>query len=273
MPRSKIQLSKFYLALVSFTLGHILFLSIMVEMGIGLEATAIVVVFATFFYLFYKGFNWSRWVLMVLLLLMSVTCISDGIELDEIIYLLAGAGHLISLLFAFLSGRVKRQDPLPVIDMEADDVEDDSEDPTPVNTGNFIQAGINYDYPPLVTRYKAVLIDLILLFAILVTTMVVLGDSEYRSPVMITLGLLAGFVYDPVLTAYSATIGQRLMKIRVRRFSNPTKKVGIVSAYVRAIVKWPLGWLSFITINFNSEHRAIHDFAGGSVVVRSENQG
>jgi hypothetical protein len=32
-------------------------------------------------------------------------------------------------------------------------------------------------------------------------------------------------------------------------------------------VKGFLGWLSFITINFNDEHRAIHDFASDSVMI------
>jgi hypothetical protein len=76
-------------------------------------------------------------------------------------------------------------------------------------------------------------------------------------------------LYEPVLTTFSATIGQRVMGIRVRNAKNPDKHINILQAYLRLIVKYLLGWLSFITIGFDERHRAIHDLAGESVVVRS----
>jgi len=60
------------------------------------------------------------------------------------------------------------------------------------------------------------------------------------------------------------------MKIKVGKHDNPGEKIGLLNAYIRWFTKSLLGWLSFITINFNQEHRAIHDFASDSVVVVDE---
>ncbi len=47
-----------------------------------------------------------------------------------------------------------------------------------------------------------------------------------------------------------------------------SERITILQSYIRFIVKGLLGWLSFVTIHFNGEHRAIHDFAGSSVMIR-----
>ena len=57
------------------------------------------------------------------------------------------------------------------------------------------------------------------------------------------------------------------MGIRVRHVGDPSKRINVFQSYIRFIVKGLLGWLSFITIHLNSEHRAIHDFAGSSVMI------
>jgi metallo-beta-lactamase class B len=128
-----------------------------------------------------------------------------------------------------------------------------------------------YDYPRLVVRYKALFIDFVIWLGGMTITMVLLGDSEYRSVVLITMGFLAILAYEPLLSASFGTIGQRAMKIRVRDFDNPTKNIGVLNAYIRIFVKALLGWMSFLTINFNTEHRAIHDFAGRSVMITLKN--
>jgi uncharacterized RDD family membrane protein YckC len=119
----------------------------------------------------------------------------------------------------------------------------------------------------LVKRYQSLLIDMVLLFAVMIVVMVLMGESESREVVMISLGVVFVLLYEPLLTVYSATLGQYMMGIRVRNSGNPEKKINIIQAYTRLVVKWLLGWMSFITINFNPAHRAIHDFAGTSVVI------
>ena len=46
-----------------------------------------------------------------------------------------------------------------------------------------------------------------------------------------------------------------------------TKKINILQALIRYILKVGLGWISFLTIHSNKERRAIHDFAAGSVMI------
>jgi len=53
----------------------------------------------------------------------------------------------------------------------------------------------------------------------------------------------------------------------VRKHSDPGKKINLIQSYLRFIVKFLLGWISFITISFNEEKRAIHDFAGGTIML------
>lgn len=129
---------------------------------------------------------------------------------------------------------------------------------------------LKYQYPSLVKRYKSLLIDGLLQLTILIIIMVIVNDSEARTTIMVSSGLLLVALYEPLFTVYSRTVGQRLMKIRVGKRDNPSEKIGLLKAYIRWFTKNLLGWLSFITINFNQEHRAIHDFASDSVVVVDE---
>jgi len=131
----------------------------------------------------------------------------------------------------------------------------------------FIADGKEYHYPRLVKRYQAMFIDGMLLLATLIIIMIVSQDSEMRTTIMVSSGFILSFTYEPLLTTYSKTVGQRLMKIRVGRHNNPHERIGLLNAYIRWFTKGVLGWLSFVTINFNPEHRAIHDFASDSVMI------
>ena len=134
--------------------------------------------------------------------------------------------------------------------------------------GGFYVGDRAFSYPTLLKRYQSLLIDFMLIFSLMIIAMAILNNSEFRQPVMITLGALFVFVYEPVLTVYSSTVGQRVMGIRVRSFADPERPINIFNAYARIVTKWMLGWLSFVTINFNLQHRAIHDMAGSSVVIK-----
>lgn len=142
------------------------------------------------------------------------------------------------------------------------------EAPKPVTSEDvFHVGGQKYRYPLLVKRYQSVFIDAFVLFAIMIIVMVLIGESESRQIVMVSLGALFLLAYEPLLSTYYATLGQYIIGIRVRNASNPDKRINIFQAYARIVVKWLLGWVSFVTINFNPAHRAIHDFAGKSVVI------
>ena len=73
-------------------------------------------------------------------------------------------------------------------------------------------------------------------------------------------------VYEPIFTAYFCTLGQKATGIRIRKLSSG-KRISIFQAHLRIIVKILLGILSFFTIPFTKNKRAIHDFAVGSLVI------
>jgi uncharacterized RDD family membrane protein YckC len=257
---------KFFTGFACFVIGQLILTRrlIVLEFPALYELFIIAAFFLLFFVLFYIGYGWSRWVLVVTQILWSLLLTFGGIEDGDYGFVGAGISHFISAIAVLLTRGSSIAEPSPVLD--APIIAMDATASLENTDRAFATKGPN-NYPPLITRYKAMLIDALFLLIIMIVTMVIVGDSEHRSPVMITMGLLAVGVYEPLLTAYSATLGQRIMKVRVRRSSDPSKKVTVLNAYLRALVKVWLGWLSFITINFNPEHRAIHDFAGRSIVV------
>lgn len=131
---------------------------------------------------------------------------------------------------------------------------------------SYVQA---YDYPYLLNRIKALLIDGSIQLAVLIGMMLLLEDAVYRTEIMICSAVLIGLTYEPLLTKYSQTMGQRIMGIQVRKIDNPMLHISLKEAYLRWFFKGILGWLSFITIHSNEEHRAIHDLVSHAVMVNS----
>ena len=113
-------------------------------------------------------------------------------------------------------------------------------------------------------------IDAVLLLTILIGTMLIMGENENRPTVILLMTIVLSF-YEPLLSRYSATVGQRIMGIRVRNYNAPSQPVGFWQAYIRVWIKGILGWLSFLTVHHNRERRAIHDIAGSSVVIMLSN--
>jgi uncharacterized RDD family membrane protein YckC len=125
-----------------------------------------------------------------------------------------------------------------------------------------------YILPTIKARYISMLIDVLIIILI----------SLAISSVFEIIGRVPGFVkgilfvvvvlfYEPILVASGNTIGQLIMHLRVRDFKNPDKKLTFHLAVLRTIVKILLGWLSFVTVTFNINRRAIHDFASGSIII------
>jgi hypothetical protein len=59
-----------------------------------------------------------------------------------------------------------------------------------------------------------------------------------------------------------------IFRFRVKDHEDRERRIGIFPSFIRYILKTLLGWISFLTISSNSEKRAIHDIASGSVMVR-----
>jgi len=121
-------------------------------------------------------------------------------------------------------------------------------------------------YPSLLKRVQSTFIDGIFTF-ILIGLLVTLANSINDNSVTLkVIAIFLGLSYEPISIAFSRTIGQRITGIRVVSVNNG-KKVNILLAYLRYIVKTILGWLSFLTMHRDTQRRAFHDFIANTVVV------
>jgi uncharacterized RDD family membrane protein YckC len=262
MSSYSIKPTRFYLILFFFLLGELVFLIEIMNVGNGDMAGALFksLLIVVLFYFFYRGKNWARWILMVVLGLLTLACVFAAFENEPFGFVVIIVSYLIAI-----AGIYKVENKKAILDNQS--VESNDPETQPLKPGTFVLKGTEYKYPSLVKRYKALLVDGLLLLTVMIITMVVLGNHENRPYIMISMWILFSFVYEPVLTAYSTTIGQRVMKIRVRDYNNPSQPIKLGNAYIRLLVKNLFGWISFVTIHFNPEHRAMHDLACSSVVI------
>jgi uncharacterized RDD family membrane protein YckC len=126
-------------------------------------------------------------------------------------------------------------------------------------------------YPELKIRVQSTFIDGVLIILLMFVAAWILdkaGIAEENDgwiKALVFIGIWG--VYEPVSMVLGCTIGNYLMKVRVRKHSHPEQKINLLQAYVRFLVKMPLGWLSFLTIHSNKERRAMHDLAAGTIVI------
>ena len=125
------------------------------------------------------------------------------------------------------------------------------------------------EYPLLGDRVQSSFIDVILIIILMFVFASVLDRYE-NVPDWVRIVLFIGLwaVYEPVCTTLGGTVGNYAKGIRVRRHGGITKRINIFQALLRYILKIGLGWLSFVTIHSNTERRAIHDLAVGSVMIK-----
>lgn len=126
-------------------------------------------------------------------------------------------------------------------------------------------------YPDLKTRVQSMFIDGILLLLMMFAAAWVFDkigiaeENEGWIKALVFVSIWA--VYEPLSMTLGCTLGNYLMKIRVRDKGDPAKRINILQAYVRLIIKMLLGWLSFLTIHFNEERRAMHDLAANTIMI------
>lgn len=124
-------------------------------------------------------------------------------------------------------------------------------------------------YPSLSDRVQSTFIDSLLIVAVMFACSSWLDKYE-DAPEWIRIALFVGLwgVYEPVCTAMGCTVGNYLKNIRVRRHGDNGRRINLLQAFARYVLKVSLGWLSFVTIHSNREKRAIHDYAAGSVMIK-----
>jgi len=108
---------------------------------------------------------------------------------------------------------------------------------------------------------------MLLLFFVIVITIAFRQAGVSMFKVRVAVGVLVIAMYEPVLIAVGCTLGQWLTGIRVRAHRDHTQRILVWRALYRLILKLALGWVSFFTMGFNKERRAIHDLAAGTVVL------
>jgi uncharacterized RDD family membrane protein YckC len=74
--------------------------------------------------------------------------------------------------------------------------------------------------------------------------------------------------YEPLLTTFACTLGQAVMRIRVRTVDG-LKRISLDQAFARMIVKYLLGIISFLTVPARKDRRAIHDLSSGTIVIEA----
>lgn len=125
------------------------------------------------------------------------------------------------------------------------------------------------EYPLLLDRVQSIFIDGILIIVLMFVFAAILDRYEDTPDwVRIVLFFSLWAIYEPLFVIFGCTLGQYVKKIRVRRHSNPARHINIIQSFFRWLFKAFLGWFSFLTINFNPEKRAIHDFVSGSVMIK-----
>lgn len=123
------------------------------------------------------------------------------------------------------------------------------------------------NYPSIIRRYFSTFIDGLFAIGIFILSSFIL-DTENTAATKIRIGVIifVFFVYEPIFTAYFCTLGQKITGIRIRKFATGNR-ISILRAYLRIIVKLFLGIISFFTIPFTKNKRALHDFTAGTLVI------
>ena len=124
-------------------------------------------------------------------------------------------------------------------------------------------------YPQLTERIQSTFIDTVLIIILMFVFANIL-DKFDNVPDWVRIAMFAGLfiAYEPFCMTLGSTLGNYIKGIRVRKNSDPTKRINIFQAIIRYPIKVMLGWISFLTINSNPKRRAIHDLASGSVMIK-----
>ncbi|MBL0315816.1 MAG: RDD family protein [Flavobacteriales bacterium] len=125
------------------------------------------------------------------------------------------------------------------------------------------------EYPRILDRVKAIMADSVV-YIILMTLSAYLFDQFDHVPdyARILAFVIIFVIYDPLLTSlFGGTLGHFVIGLRVVRYRDRSKKVIFPIALIRSTIKLILGSISMLAMHSDEEHRAIHDYMSGSIVV------
>ncbi|GAB4093791.1 RDD family protein [Flaviaesturariibacter terrae] len=135
-----------------------------------------------------------------------------------------------------------------------------------------VAAAPRVEYPSLSDRIQSSFIDGVLIVVLMSGSANALERFEDDGHDWLRMALFFGIwgIYEPLCTTLGFTVGNLVKGIRVRRASDPSKRINFFAALLRYVLKMCLGWISFLTMHSNRERRAIHDLAAGSVMIRKQ---
>src|SRR5690242_8574238 len=114
-----------------------------------------------------------------------------------------------------------------------------------------------FRYPSILKRYLSSFIDGLLILAGYFS---ILGWMTSENGISQSKALLIGifvFLYEPLCVSFICTIGQKIMRIRVRDCKNRNRKLSFDDAIIRSLTKATLGIFSFFMISVSKDRRAI----------------
>ena len=129
-----------------------------------------------------------------------------------------------------------------------------------------------FNKPSLILRIKSMMIDSFMIIILMYLTTVLLESFDVESGMIRGSSLILVLLYEPILVTINRTVGQKIMGIRVRKFSkfinsNEKVNINIFSSMVRFVGKLTLGFLSLLTIHSDKYGQAIHDKFGNSIMT------
>ncbi len=124
-------------------------------------------------------------------------------------------------------------------------------------------------YPELGARIRSIMIDTLLIMTMMFAATYVLDRFPNASAdVHMWIFFFIWLGYEPLAMTFGTTLGNYVMRIRVRNAKNENSRINILQAYLRYAVKLPLGWLAFLTVGGNPKRRALHDLVAGTVMIK-----
>lgn len=123
-------------------------------------------------------------------------------------------------------------------------------------------------YPRLIRRVRAVLVDSVILIALVVVwlfTLPLVADSHPAAKIG-PLALAIVFVEPVMVSLTGGTPGHHLMGLKIQS-AGSGRRIGILRATVRALLRGIVGWLSFALVLTTRRHQALHDLVVRTVVV------
>jgi uncharacterized RDD family membrane protein YckC len=123
------------------------------------------------------------------------------------------------------------------------------------------------EYPSALRRYVATLVDAAALW-LGIFLIARLQAATGSNALAYGLGGALILLYEPLLTTFASTLGQTVMRFRVRAFEG-LSRISIGQAYGRFATKYVLGMISFLTMPARADRRAIHDLVAETIVVEA----